>query len=58
MTSPVSKDIYTQYGGKDTSVKKPMPTGEKLTKYTNQYPEEFGGDEEKAKASLRKQGYE
>jgi hypothetical protein len=39
-------------------VKKPMPTGERLTKYTNQYPEEFGGDEEKAKASLRKQGYE
>ena len=39
-------------------VKKAMPTGEKLTKYTKKHPQDFGGDEEKAKAYLRTQGYE
>jgi hypothetical protein len=57
MTSPTSKEIYTQYGGKDTSAKKPMPTGDKLKAYTDSHPE-FGGSEEKAKAFLRTQGYE
>ena len=39
-------------------IKKAMPTGEKLTEYTKKHPQDFGGDEEKAKAYLRTQGYE
>ena len=57
MTSPVSKEIYTQYGGAVSSEKKAMPTGEKLKAYTQAHPE-FSGDEEKAKSYLRSQGYE
>ena len=36
--------------------KKQMPTGEKLSSYTQAHPE-FNGDEEKAKEFLRSQGY-
>ena len=35
---------------------KQMPTGEKLSAYTQSHPE-FGGSEEKAKEFLRSQGY-
>ena len=57
MTSPVSREIYTTYGGATSSEKKAMPTGEKLKAYTQAHPE-FSGDEEKAKSYLRSQGYE
>jgi hypothetical protein len=40
-----------------TATKKAMPSGEKLSTYTKAHPE-FGGDEEKAKAFLRSQGYD
>jgi len=57
MVSPVSREIYTTYGGATSSEKKAMPTGEKLKAYTQAHPE-FSGDEEKAKSYLRSQGYE
>jgi len=57
MVSPVSREIYTTYGGASSSEKKAMPTGEKLTAYTKAHPE-FNDDEEKAKSYLRSQGYE